>query len=333
MQVLDEKLATFYKDAIEVSSARNDLFIENCFSNLARFCDLDAGLFGVRALNRKELALRVAHPFGLKGNFINELIQLPFSPSISECAARTPNKAVYGDLASRHWGANYLAREMFADLRLFNAVSVAIETADGLLSFFSGYRHKERAKIRPESAKKFERSVVTIIKLLEFRSGLYPVGDFIVQAARTGRARVNLEGCVIHADDLFIKLILMEWPTWNGVHLPMSLCSRWSLTPESPFMGKFIHVTREPGEGGYDVLAREISPVDFLTARELLIAQLFSSGRSYKEIARKLNSSPATVKTHLSHIYLKLNVHDKAELCVLVNSMCWNRSRLGPVDI
>ncbi len=48
-----------------------------------------------------------------------------------------------------------------------------------------------------------------------------------------------------------------------------------------------------------------------LSSRELEVLQLVASGNSNKEIANALHVSPATVKTHLIHIFRKLDVNDR----------------------
>lgn len=53
-----------------------------------------------------------------------------------------------------------------------------------------------------------------------------------------------------------------------------------------------------------------------LTARELDVLQLVGRGRSNGEIANSLVISEATVKTHLTHIFDKLGVRDRAEAIV-----------------
>jgi DNA-binding NarL/FixJ family response regulator len=52
---------------------------------------------------------------------------------------------------------------------------------------------------------------------------------------------------------------------------------------------------------------------DQLSTRELEILALVAEGFPNKEIARRLNISSATVRTHLMHIYEKLHVHCRTE--------------------
>ena len=50
-----------------------------------------------------------------------------------------------------------------------------------------------------------------------------------------------------------------------------------------------------------------------LSARELQVLTLLAAGRSQDEIARELFISPKTVATHLQHVLVKLNVHNRAQ--------------------
>jgi DNA-binding CsgD family transcriptional regulator len=52
----------------------------------------------------------------------------------------------------------------------------------------------------------------------------------------------------------------------------------------------------------------DLSP---LTGRELDVLRLAAEGRTGREIGERLSISPATVKTHLEHIYRKLGVSDR----------------------
>ena len=50
-----------------------------------------------------------------------------------------------------------------------------------------------------------------------------------------------------------------------------------------------------------------------ISARELEVLELLAAGRSNKEIARRLDVSPNTVKTHLANLYEKLEVERRTE--------------------
>jgi ABC-2 type transport system permease protein len=54
------------------------------------------------------------------------------------------------------------------------------------------------------------------------------------------------------------------------------------------------------------------SVVSALSAREREVLALVATGTSNREIARELFISEATVKTHLTHLYAKLGVNDRA---------------------
>lgn len=53
---------------------------------------------------------------------------------------------------------------------------------------------------------------------------------------------------------------------------------------------------------------------DDLTKREREVAEAYAAGHSYKEIARRIELSPLTVRTHLRTVYRKLGVTSKIEL-------------------
>jgi DNA-binding NarL/FixJ family response regulator len=68
------------------------------------------------------------------------------------------------------------------------------------------------------------------------------------------------------------------------------------LTPS--VAARLMHRMRTPADEG-------------LSGREIEVLGLVARGNSNKEVARALSISEATVKTHLNHIYQKLNVTDR----------------------
>jgi DNA-binding CsgD family transcriptional regulator len=61
---------------------------------------------------------------------------------------------------------------------------------------------------------------------------------------------------------------------------------------------------------------RRRTPDGDLTPQELRIARLVKAGGSRRDIAKRLTLSEATVRTHLEHIYTKLNIHSARELMI-----------------
>jgi len=67
-----------------------------------------------------------------------------------------------------------------------------------------------------------------------------------------------------------------------------------------------------------DTSCREITLRYKLTERESEILRLIALGRSAKYIADELFISHNTARTHIKHVYEKLNIHSKQELIDLV---------------
>lgn len=64
------------------------------------------------------------------------------------------------------------------------------------------------------------------------------------------------------------------------------------------------------------VTPRSVSTED-LTPKELEVSQLVAQGKTNKEVAITLDITERTVKTHLTHIYEKLQVHDRLSLALM----------------
>jgi DNA-binding NarL/FixJ family response regulator len=77
---------------------------------------------------------------------------------------------------------------------------------------------------------------------------------------------------------------------------------------------KFLQKTYLPGEA---------APGNPLSRREQEILHLIIDGNSYTEIASKLFVSMATVKTHISHIYEKLQVSNKMDAAKKASGNRW----------
>ena len=66
-----------------------------------------------------------------------------------------------------------------------------------------------------------------------------------------------------------------------------------------------------------DTTRRPDATLDVLTAREREVLTLVGRGLSNAEIGAQLFMSPATAKTHVSHVMTKLCARDRAQLVVV----------------
>jgi DNA-binding NarL/FixJ family response regulator len=61
----------------------------------------------------------------------------------------------------------------------------------------------------------------------------------------------------------------------------------------------------------------DVQGLDALTDREREVLALVAKGLSNAEIAQELYVSPATAKTHVARLLLKLDARDRAQLVVI----------------
>jgi DNA-binding CsgD family transcriptional regulator len=72
---------------------------------------------------------------------------------------------------------------------------------------------------------------------------------------------------------------------------------------------------------------RDASTLDDLTPQELRIARLLATGKTTREVAATIFVSPKTVEYHLGHVYRKLGIHSRDELCAALEPFAAGPSR------
>ncbi len=132
------------------------------------------------------------------------------------------------------------------------------------------------------------------------------------------RALARVDGTLYHCGRKFAEFLRETWPDLINGRLPAELMAE--LVPDREIMlpGHKIAVTTTMVGSLLMLSIRRVSPLTRLTQRELMVAKLFGQGESYKEIAQRLDISPATVRNFLSAAYRKLEINDKAELATLI---------------
>lgn len=229
-------------------------------------------------------------------------------------------------LAQRNVVHNF-THEMFKDSEIYRLFyhSLGIKQSIGVYAYkpFAGlydgislYRSDPETPFSEKERQALQCLVPHLIETrhtnyLEHLSSGRPLGQQQSLAAADGRG-------VIHAaDDGFVDLIQSEWPDWRGPHLPEPLASG---AASRRYAGRATTVRFVPVLDMFLLTARPRAVVDDLSKREVEIARHFAEGLTNKEIAQKANLSPATVRNHLSSIYLKLGVGNKAELANMLSA-------------
>lgn len=133
-----------------------------------------------------------------------------------------------------------------------------------------------------------------------------------------GRAAALLDhlGRIEVADPCFRKLLAMEWQGYSGNRIPEQVLQSWR--SGVGYTGTHIHISMSVQQEYIVCHATKKSGWHVLTKMERAVAGQFAIGASYKDIANNLSVSQNTVRSHIKHIYDKLDLHDKAELANLL---------------
>ncbi|MBE9109874.1 response regulator transcription factor [Nodosilinea sp. LEGE 07298] len=70
------------------------------------------------------------------------------------------------------------------------------------------------------------------------------------------------------------------------------------------------------------VAKTELPTMPHLTPREQEVLQLIGLGHTNRDIAQSLYISEGTVKTHVTHLFNRLNLRNRAQLAIYANTVC-----------
>lgn len=129
----------------------------------------------------------------------------------------------------------------------------------------------------------------------------------------TVSALANLMGCMYFSPPDAIALLQREWPEWIPPFLPGELLQQLASSEHRQYAGAHVLVKAELlGQALHLQIAPR--PRIRLTDAEWSVARLAADGMTYKEIARALGNSPATVRNQLHSVYNKMGVDNKTQL-------------------
>lgn len=315
-KALSRLLREIYQAAVTLPLGK---FEDHIFLPIQEYLPFDSAWLGLSTITERGPVLHESYTFGLPANFVTDWqFVMPEDPLAPRVIA-SPGQAVvlrvtdacltqsFRDFAGKFGLAQFMCA-ISLDPVLKTCTHLSLYRSK-LLPIFSAYDAELIEALVPNLASAIPMNRVRHIEQLRAESS--PHGFSV--------AVCNRRGIIQYAESNFGELILMEWPGWQGSKLPGALTNMTTPGASASYVGKSVAAELEWKAS--DILLIKIrakTPADSLTPRELAIARMFGEGKTYKEVAKHLGISPATVRHHLRQAYAKLNVQNKGEIAWLL---------------
>lgn len=186
--------------------------------------------------------------------------------------------------------------------------TITAEPADGYISFVS-LCNADIARGFQDRHRQFKQLLMPHLS-----NALRTNRDATVQnlaEPECGVAMVDATGWVLAHCSSFMGFLKDEWgrrqhrvPTTVLPERQQAAC----------WLGKTIHLAISPMGNNFLLRARHCSAFARLSSREAQVAELFSSGRSFRDIAQAQNVEPSTTRDQIASIYEKLGINSKDTL-------------------
>ena len=128
-----------------------------------------------------------------------------------------------------------------------------------------------------------------------------------------GTALADPRGMLHHMDAGFEDALRLEWDGWQGPWLPGPLMLA-AQRGEPRLLLQNLVISLRAEHGMLWLRARRRCPADSLSPREWAVARLLAQGLTHKQVAARLQRSPATVRNQIQSTYDKLGLTNVAAL-------------------
>ncbi|MES2264440.1 MAG: helix-turn-helix transcriptional regulator [Pseudomonadota bacterium] len=197
--------------------------------------------------------------------------------------------------------------------KLHTIMAITVELPDsGLLFFVALYRDSPHAPFSDMESVLFQEFVQHLVQL--WRHRLADLHETISAPSLDAFALADRQGRLFYLGRQVGTVLQKEDGNWRDGSLPAALLAACQDAPCSIQLGGAKLVLEVSGKLVAIILVCHHSRRAAVSPRELSAAMLFAQGHSYKEIARLLCLTPATVRTYLRNAYNRLGVTNKVEL-------------------
>ncbi|MHC8401720.1 helix-turn-helix transcriptional regulator [Pseudomonas sp. MDT1-17] len=195
---------------------------------------------------------------------------------------------------------------------LYHLMCITFELPEsGLMFFVCLYRGSDAAAFNDIEAVLFSAFCDHLLQLWRFQ--VQDMIRFDTGNGATDFGVARMDGSLLYVGASLCAAIQRELPGWSGSMLPAEVIAQLQKAPCVMRLGRCA-LTLSPNAEHVILSLETQSRGAVLAPRERTAAMLFAAGHSYKEIARILALSPATVRTYLRNCYLQLGVKSKVEL-------------------
>lgn len=311
---LDELVLRLYRGSTEVAFARFQHWALEQLQEVVRF---DAAWWGKGNPTTRQILS--VHLLNAEPSIIEDYPRVEAHDRFRDAMIARPGRTVLmSDLMPRSvYERSPLYTRYGRKHRLESTMgTVLVEPVSGLLDFITIWRFDARWPFSESDRMQVERLTPHLIeanrisRLVSLQGGSF--AGVPEDAARPWALVSARDGGLLEVNAAFVELARREWPDWHNGQLPATL--RRHLQDTVDFAGREISISISSVDDYRLLVPRLRHPAERLGARETLVLQRYAAGRSYRDIAAELGTSPATVRNQLARIYRRLGVHNKAEL-------------------
>ncbi|MFK5893654.1 MAG: helix-turn-helix transcriptional regulator [Pseudomonadota bacterium] len=294
-------------------------FKASAFNTLQELIPFDMGIWATGAT--QDIIIHNVYSYNLPAEFIHNWEQFKSQDKLLQLLLSQPGKcfSIEDAYANEDRSKLEIVRKHSQVFGLEYALSIALkEPVTGLFSVISIYRNNSQKEFSEQENFFLQLLMPHLIESSQYNRFLYLYHKLNGKTFPKGCAISDQVGFLHQVDELFPKLLRLEWPDWSGASLPDVVFLNGSKT--KAYKGKKIRIDIKPLDDVFFLNVRTINKIDSLTKREFTVANALSQGKSYKLIAEKLKISPSTVNKHALSIYTKLDVSNKTELAKTISA-------------
>lgn len=296
-----------------------DTWLRNAVEELRQLVPFDSAWWGqVRPASDEQMAKNCMHgSIGLRPDFSTDWNQLSEHDDFAQRSMQHLGKAIFSN--NEKYSDDYPILDANPAVNAFchkhgicHCLAITLNFPNSGLQFFiSIYRRAGRKRFYAADGFLLEQFSPHLlngwIQILQRMYASQPSTNWHEQAL------TNHAGKFVYIGSQLSQVLDARFQDWQGSSLPNQLLQTLPEPNSRSTLGTHSDMLAQPC-GSLTRISLLHRNEDSLSPRELKAAWCYAEGQSYKEAARTLGVTPATVRTYLQAAYRHLKVKNKVEL-------------------